>query len=203
MTINLYQDTYHELRERQDFIRRIVAIEEQRFGETLEQGLQILQEHLNQTAQSGVRELPGKIAFKLYDTFGFPLELTQEILEERGLTVDLEGFQAAMEGQRERARSSRLEAAAWAAFGAWDAYRELESVFQGYQSLSSSAHVLAIVQDDAEVEEAMADHRVQVLLDATPFYAEGGGQVGDLGLIKGPTGLVEVGASPAGSPPQG
>ena len=191
-TITLYQDTYHELRERQDFIRRIVAIEEQQFRETLEQGLQILQEHLSRTAQAGARELPGKIAFKLYDTFGFPLELTQEILEERGLTVDLEGFQVAMEGQRARARSSRLEADAWAAFGAWDAYRELETVFQGYQSLSSSAHVLAIVENDAAVAEATADQRVQVLLDVTSFYAEGGGQVGDLGLIKGPSGVVEV-----------
>jgi alanyl-tRNA synthetase len=191
-TIALYQNTYHELSERQDFIRRIVASEEERFGETLEQGLQILQEHLNRTAQSGAMVLPGKIAFNLYDTFGFPLELTQEILEERGLTVDVEGFRESMEGQRKRARESRQETAAWAAFGAWDAYRELETPFEGYHSLSSRAHVMVIVEDDADVEEAAADHRVQVLLDTTPFYAEGGGQAGDLGVITGPSGVVEV-----------
>ncbi len=198
--IALYQDTYHELQERQDFIRRIVAIEEERFGETLEQGLQILHEHLNRTAQSGALELPGKIAFKLYDTFGFPLELTQEILEERDLSVDVEGFQAAMEEQRERARAgrplgaapARLETAGTAGYGAWDAYREIETGFQGYHTLSSSAHVLAIVGEDTGVAEATAGNRVQVLLDTTPFYAEGGGQAGDLGLIKGPSGVVEV-----------
>ncbi len=193
--IALYQDIYHELQERQDFIRRIVAIEEERFGETLEQGLQILQDHLARTAQSGVMELPGKIAFKLYDTFGFPLELTQEILEERGLSVDMAGFQAAMDEQRERARASRPEdAVAVDGFGVWDAYRELETGFQGYNNnnLSFSAHVMAIVRDDADVGEAPAGVKVQVLLDATPFYPEGGGQVGDRGLIKGPSGVVEV-----------
>ena len=144
----------------------------------------------------GSLELPGRIAFKLYDTFGFPLELTQEILEERGLSVDMAGFQAAMEEQRERARASRPEDAARrvAGFGVWDAYRELETGFQGYNNnnLSFSAHVMAIVRDDADVDEAPVDAKVQVLLDTTPFYPEGGGQVGDRGLIKGPSGVVEV-----------
>jgi alanyl-tRNA synthetase len=190
--IALYQDAYHELQERQDFIRRIVVIEEERFGETLEQGMQILYEHLDRMAQSGDQELPGQIAFRLYDTFGFPLEMTQEILEERGLAVDVGGFRAAMEEQRERARASRQDVAARAGSFAWEAYQGMETGFMGYNGLSSSAHVMAIVEDDVDLDEARVDDRVQVLLDTTSFYPEGGGQVGDRGTIKGPTGLAEV-----------
>lgn len=190
--IALYRDAYHELAENNNYIQRIVAREEERFGETLEQGLQILNEHLERHARSGVSELPGKVAFRLYDTFGFPVELTREILEERGLSVDMEGFQSAMEDQRSRARAARLEAASVTDFGAWDAYREMTNEFQGYSSLSSKSQVVAIVSEKAEVEEAGTGAAVQVMLDTTPFYPEGGGQTGDQGTIKGLAGTVAV-----------
>ncbi len=152
--IALYQDVYRELQERRDFIQKIVAMEEERFGETLEQGLQILNDHLDQTGLALSGQLPGRVAFKLYDTFGFPLELTQEILAERGLTVELAGFQAAMEGQRERARTARLEAASAAGYGAWDAFRELSTEFQGYGSLSGRSQIRAIINGDMLQAEA-------------------------------------------------
>lgn len=190
--IALYGDAYGELLERQDYIQRFVALEEERFGETLEQGLQILREHLDQIERTGSGQLSGQIAFRLYDTFGFPLELTQEILDERGLSVDIEGFRTAMEGQRERARAARLEAASVTDFGTWDAYRESTTEFLGYSSLSSRSQVKAIVSEESVQNEVLAGARVQVLLDVTPFYPEGGGQVGDQGIIKGPGGTVMV-----------
>ncbi len=190
--ISQYKDIYSELQERRDYTQRIVALEEERFGETLEQGLQILTDYLEHAERDGARHLPGQIAFRLYDTFGFPLELTQEILEERGLSVDLAGFQAAMEEQRERARAARLEAVSVADFGAWSAYREAITEFQGYSSLSGRSQIKAIVGAKAELEEAVAGDRVQILLDTTPFYPEGGGQVGDRGRIKGPDGIAIV-----------
>jgi alanyl-tRNA synthetase len=202
--IALYQDTYRELLGRRDYIQRVVSMEEERFGETLEQGLQILHEHLDQITRDGGVVLPGRVAFKLYDTFGFPLELTREILAEQGLTVDLAGFREAMEEQRERARLSRPEAAhmaapagcpsgGWARHpGAWDADAGTATDFRGYHTLSTSSEIRGLVSDGARVEEASEGAMVQVLLDATPFYPESGGQVGDQGLIKGPAGMMVV-----------
>ena len=190
--IALYGDIYSELQERQDYTQRIVALEQERFGETLEQGLQILTDYLEHAEEGASGQLPGQIAFRLYDTFGFPLELTQEILDERGLSVDLAGFQAAMEGQRARARAARLEAASVADYGAWSAYREAITEFQGYSSMSGRSQIKAIISAKAELEEAAAGDRVQILLDTTPFYPEGGGQVGDRGRIEGPDGIAVI-----------
>ncbi len=190
--ISLYEDPYRELREREEHIQKVAAAEEARFEETLEQGLQVLQEYLEQLEREGGRELPGRVAFRLYDTFGFPLELTQEILAERGLAVDLAGFNEAMEEQRERARAARLEAAPAAGPGVWAFVREGKTEFQGYGNLTTRSQIRALVSGEAEQREAREGDRVQVLLDLTPFYPEGGGQVGDRGVLKGPNGEVAI-----------
>lgn len=190
--IELFQDPYEELRIRRDYIQRIVAMEEERFGETLGQGLQILQEYLDRFRETGEQRLPGEIAFRLYDTYGFPLELTQEILAERGMSVDVEGFNASMQEQRERARAAWLEAAPVNAFGDGTSYRGQKTDFQGYTTLSASSQIQSLLVEGLEQSEVSADQQVEVLLDTTPFYPEGGGQVGDQGVIEGPVGEMVV-----------
>ncbi len=190
--IELYQDPYRELKEREEYIQKIVSLEESRFSETLEQGLQILQEYLEKLKEKKETVLPGEVAFRLYDTFGFPLELTQEILGEHGLSVDLAGFQGEMEKQRERARAARLEVSSFTLSPVWSAFREEDIDFQGYSCLATRSQVRALVKGEREVEEATEGEAVQVLLDVTPFYPEGGGQVGDKGTISGPEGEVLV-----------
>ncbi|HAA89328.1 MAG: Alanine--tRNA ligase [Thermoanaerobacterales bacterium 50_218] len=190
--IELYQDPYKELKEREEYIQKIVSLEESRFSETLEQGLQILQEHLEQLKEKKERVLPGEVAFRLYDTFGFPLELTNEILAEHGLEVDLAGFNEEMEKQRERARAARLEVNAFTLSPVWSSFREEVTDFQGYSCLATRSEVRALVKGEREVEEVTEGEVVQILLDVTPFYPEGGGQVGDKGTISGPEGEVLV-----------
>lgn len=190
--ITLYQDPYRELAERSDYIQKIVALEEERFGETLEQGLQILQEYLEKFGKTGEKSLPGGVAFRLYDTFGFPLELTQEILAERGLSVDMDGFRSSMEKQRERARAAWLETAPVNSFGVCTAYRCSKTDFQGYGNLSTRSQIQFLVSNEGEKAEAAAGENVEIVLDKTPFYPEGGGQTGDRGLISGPEGEAAI-----------
>lgn len=190
--IDMYQSPYIELRERRDYIQRIVALEEERFGETLEQGMQILHDYLEEFEKTGENRLPGKVAFRLYDTFGFPLELTQEILAERGMAVDVNGFNSAMAEQRERARAAWLETAPVNSFGGIQAYCGKRTEFQGYVSLSTRSQIQSMIVDENEADEASEGKRIQVLLDITPFYPEGGGQVGDRGVLQGPSGEMVV-----------
>lgn len=190
--IDLYGDFYRELREREEYIQKIVVLEETRFGETLEQGLQILRDYLEQLELTGERKLPGNVAFRLYDTFGFPLELTQEILVERGWEVDMPGFHKAMEEQRERARAARLGGVTADPLGVWADYQNLVIDFQGYSNLSTKSYICALVSDGEEILEVREKAHIQVLLNATPFYPEGGGQVGDRGVLKGPDGEIVI-----------
>ncbi|MDH7578028.1 MAG: alanine--tRNA ligase [Bacillota bacterium] len=190
--IALYGDPYRELREREEHIQRVAAVEEARFNETLEQGLHVLREYLEQLDRKGEKQLPGRVAFRLHDTFGFPLELTQEILAEQGLTVDLAGFHEAMEEQRERARTARLEVAPTASPVSWAFSREEKTDFQGYVSFATRSQIRALVCGETERQAAEEGARVQVLLDLTPFYPEGGGQVGDRGFLKGPNGEIVI-----------
>lgn len=192
ITIAIYQDPYRELKERSNHIQRIVSLEEERFGETLEQGLQILQEQLEKVEKTGEKNLPGGVAFRLYDTFGFPLELTQEILAERGMDVDLDGFRASMEKQRERARAARVETVPTDSFSVCTAYSGTNTKFIGYGSLSARSQITAVIVDDSERERAIQGEQVQVMLDETPFYSEAGGQVGDQGKLCGPDGEVTI-----------
>ena len=179
---------YPELREHEAYIKKVIGTEEERFGRTIDAGLNILHSMIDKLATSGLKTLSGEEAFKLNDTFGFPLDLTREIAAEAGLNVDEDAFHAEMTKQRERARAERLakDISGWAA----DLFGELDAeptVFDGYDTLSERAKVVALSEGE-ELADAIATdveqkEDVLVVLDRTPFYAEMGGQVADHGYI--------------------
>jgi len=176
-------DHYSELRENLELIKDVVGREEEQFRRTLATGSQILEEAVSSLAQG--ESLPGTVAFQLHDTFGFPVEVTEEILDERNLTLDRDAFDRSMDEQRERARSARDGGPAVAN----EVYREILEQFDLTEFVRDSncvedARVLAVVESD--------DSQVEVFLDRTPFYAESGGQVGDTGTIRTDGGVVEV-----------
>ncbi len=185
---------YPELPENKVFIDRIASHEEKRFMETLKQGLNILDEAIALARSEGKDTLAGDFVFRLYDTFGFPLELTIEIAGDHGLGVEETTFQALMEEQRERARAS------WAGereLRHLEVYQEIseefgKSEFVGYEVDETQATIKAIVKKNVIITEAEAGNEVEIFLNRTPFYAEKGGQVGDKGLIETDSGLVEV-----------
>jgi len=182
---------YSELEERRDFICQAITQEEERFLTTLSVGLGRLEELIAQLKSQGRDTIPGDEAFRLYDTYGFPLELTRDAATEAGMTVDEEGFRKAMTEQRERARSAqRFTVDALGEF-----YRQLklpQTIFVGYEKFSSQAQVLAIVKGKDLCQKAHAGEEVEVILDTTPFYAESGGQVGDTGELRGEKVRVSV-----------
>ena len=181
---------YPELPRAEPLIRETMRLEEERFKAMLERGLGLLVDETGRLAEA--EALPGAVAFKLYDTFGFPLDLTQDALREQGRGVDVAGFEAAMGEQRTRAR------AAWAGTGdaaterVWFDLKERlgGTEFLGYSTEAAEGEIAALVVDGAEVAEAGPGTQVAVVLNQTPFYAESGGQVGDAGRIAGPDGLV-------------
>jgi alanyl-tRNA synthetase len=173
-------DAYPELREAASRVTDVLRQEEERFGETLEHGMQIL----NAALPSGTRTLDGETAFKLYDTYGFPLDLTADVCRERGVAVDEAGFDAAMERQRQTAR-----AAGKFKMGGSLEYSGVVTHFHGYEQLEvDGARISALYVDGTAVRKAEAGQAAVVVLDRTPFYAESGGQVGDQGLLEGPHG---------------
>ncbi|THD83013.1 alanine--tRNA ligase [Aliigemmobacter aestuarii] len=183
---------YPELTRAQALIEETLKLEETRFKQTLDRGLKLLDEELGGLSEGA--ELPGQTAFKLYDTYGFPLDLTQDALREKGRAVDVAGFDAAMEEQRAKARASwagsgeAKDAAIWFEL----AERHGATEFLGYDTEIAEGQILALVRDGAEAGEAAAGTAVQVVVNQTPFYAESGGQVGDTGFIRTDTGLAEV-----------
>lgn len=185
---------YSELVEKQEAIEKIIFIEEKRFQETIDQGLNILQNHIEELKKQDIKEVSGIDAFKLYDTYGFPLDLTKEILEEENMKVDEVGFNEEMEKQKERARKARGDND----FEGWKedpfAYlgSDIVTEFVGYSSLESEGHLLAMVKDTKPISEAQNDEEIIILLDKTPFYAESGGQIGDNGIIQTDTGLIRI-----------
>ena len=176
-------DAYPELRSSKDKVSEILRQEEERFAETLENGMGVLESAL----ASGEKLLDGDTVFKLYDTYGFPVDLTADICRERGVMLDMAGFEAAMEQQRERARAaSRFSAAAGLA------YSGNKTEFHGYDTLSLHAKVVALYKEGTQVPELQTGEVGVVVLDRTPFYAESGGQVGDRGELVGPAGTFSV-----------
>jgi len=173
-------DAYPELRQQRAHVERVLQKEEQRFAETLEQGMRILEDAIS-AMDDGSDTLDGDTVFKLYDTYGFPADLTADVARERGLGIDLGGFDVMMEAQRARARASsqfdtvgqRLKL---------DRYPATE--FLGYKKARSKAGVIAILQNDTAVDQLDNGDRALVILDRTPFYAESGGQVGDIGILE-------------------
>ena len=191
VVINAMSHQYHELTEKRDFIMRVIDREEQRFRETLDEGLGRLDVLFGELAARQQTVVPGDEAFKLYDTFGLPLDIAKDVARENGFTVDEDGFQAALQSQRERARAA-------ARFGleqSGDLYRNLglsAPHFLGYDTLESDATIVALIKNGEPADTATEGEDVEIVLDATPFYAEKGGQVGDTGIISSKTGVVEV-----------
>jgi alanyl-tRNA synthetase len=183
---------YPELRRAEPLIVETLRQEEERFRRTLGRGMSLLEEATSHLAQGGV--LPGEVAFKLYDTYGFPLDLTQDAVRAMGLTVDTDGFDTAMDRQRTMARENWAGSGQQAAAGEWFAIRERlgATQFFGYDEIEGTGEVLSIVRDGAEADSADADETVQVVTDRTPFYAESGGQAGDVGRIEWTGGSGDV-----------
>jgi alanyl-tRNA synthetase len=176
---------YPEIVEKREFIEKVIRTEEERFHETLSEGLAILADLCEKAKAAEKTVISGQDAFKLYDTYGFPLDLTEDYAAEQGLTVDREGFETAMEEQRTRARAARQEAESMKVQGGPLADYTEASEFIGYDHLQAEARVLAIVKDDRLVDAAGENESVMVILDRTPFYAESGGQVSDRGTLSG------------------
>jgi len=178
---------YPEVVQKRDFIERVIRAEEERFHETLEEGLSILEGMVTATKASGGNQLSGQDTFKLYDTYGFPVDLTEDFAMEHGLSVDRDGFEQAMEEQRERARAARQDVDSMQKQGGALSELTVASEFIGYTTLSTDAKVEAIIIDNQLVKEAQEGVTCQVVLDRTPFYAESGGQINDEGTLTADT----------------
>ncbi|MEO6888974.1 MAG: alanine--tRNA ligase [Ktedonobacteraceae bacterium] len=191
--INLMRGHYTELGTQRDRIVEILSLEEKKFGQTLNTGLSLLTSLLESLRQRGQSTIPGEEAFKLYDTHGFPLELTQEIAAEQGFQVDAASFEQAMLRQQERSRAASTFTQLRDDQALADILKRVgPTEFLGYQGVAASARVVGLVVDGEEVQSISAPQRALVILDATPFYAESGGQVGDQGTISGPMGVFQV-----------
>jgi alanyl-tRNA synthetase len=178
-------DAYPDLRAKRAHVERVLRTEEERFADTLEQGLRIFDEIV---AQLDGTEIPGEAVFRLYDTYGFPADLTADIGRERGLTLDMAGFERAMAAQKERARAASH-------FSASEIIQldvEGETDFSGYEGLSDQATLIACYVDDEPQDRISAGQQGLIVLDVTPFYAESGGQIGDRGFLAAETGRFEV-----------
>ena len=183
--VDLMKDAYPELRETREFVSKVIQNEEERFSETLDSGLKILREEMDRLQKEGRRILSGEVAFRLYDTFGFPLDLTTDILQEEGMSFDEEGFKAQMEEQRQKSKQ------AWQGIGEGktkEIYRRLvgegiQTNFIGYEETRSDSRILKLIKGDEVVPLAIEGDEVEVITEKSPFYGETGGQVGDRGLI--------------------
>ena len=176
------QEAYPELKTKYDYVLKVIVLEEERFNATIDAGLGILSGIIESAKAEGKSTISGDDAFKLYDTFGFPVDLTREIAEEAGLTIDEDAFKALMDEQKKRARAARGNVSGWA-----DSSKELlaglpETAFCGYTEDSCSAKLLAIITEDGRVDE-ISEGECSLIFDTTVFYGEGGGQVGDIGTI--------------------
>ena len=184
------KDHYPELEQKSDYIHKVIEMEEARFDATIDSGLSILGDMITAVKAEGKTELPAADAFKLYDTYGFPIDLTLEILEEQGMTTDREGFDVLMNEQRVRAREDRKKMGdlGWASENL-GLDKSIKTRFDGYTIYDEKATVLAIVANGEVAGSAATGDRVTIVLDHTPFYAEMGGQVADHGLLTNEKGL--------------
>ena len=192
--IDLMKEAYPELRETGDFVSKVIHNEEERFSETLDSGLKILREELENLRREGRKILSGEVAFRLYDTFGFPLDLTNDILQEEGMGLDEEGFRAQMEQQRQKSKQ------AWQGIGegkAKEIYRRLvlegiRTEFTGYEETESDSRILSLIKADEAVSSAREGEEIELITEKTPFYGAAGGQVGDQGVIFQERFAIEV-----------
>ncbi len=197
VVVRLMQKAYPQLNENNEYVAKVIRLEEERFHETLNDGIRLAQEIIRNVQEKGKDTLPGEDIFRLYDTFGFPLDLSQDIAEEAGLKVDLEGFNKAMEEQRKRARAARQENRAWdLALTVANLAKDVPAtIFCGYETLKADAVLQALIKDGETVAEAHEGEEVYLIVDQTPFYAESGGQAGDNGEAVGNNGLIKITAT--------
>lgn len=191
VAIDIMGQHYTELVERQGFILEATTLEEERFLQTLDTGMNLLDQIIARLEEQGEIVIPGEDAFRLYDTYGFPLDLTRDVAKEHGLSIDETTFQSAMKAQRDRARAAQHFQA-----GEGEAlYRSLNlaaTTFVGLDATECDAKVLALIRDGKAQKEVGPGQAVEVVLDRTPFYAESGGQIGDRGTLVGPRGCLEI-----------
>ncbi|KPI55347.1 alanyl-tRNA synthetase [Clostridioides difficile] len=192
--IKVNDKAYPVLVEKESYIKKVVGIEEEKFNETIDQGTEILNSYIEVLKNEGKTVLSGQEAFKLYDTYGFPIDLTKEILEEEHISVDEEAFNEEMEKQKERARNARgnMDGESWKEDPLSKLESTVDSIFNGYSEIYGEGTVEAIVKDDELVQSAKEGDKISIVLDNTTFYPEGGGQVGDCGLITNGNLVLEV-----------
>ncbi|AGC68391.1 alanine--tRNA ligase AlaS [Thermoclostridium stercorarium subsp. stercorarium DSM 8532] len=185
--INVSMGAYPHMDEKRDYIKKVISIEEEKFYNTIDQGMNILEEYVDELKRQGSDTISGSMVFKLHDTYGFPVDLTREIAQEHSMKIDENGFHEEMRKQKEKAREARLkkENSAWEKDLFSGGYKSVVTEFTGYNEYETEATVRFIVLDGKLVENAQMDDEVAVVLDRTPFYAESGGQVGDTGVITG------------------
>ena len=189
-----YGDAYPNIKENKEYIEKIVSLEEERFNETIDSGMNILNEYIEKMKASNENILKGEKVFKLYDTYGFPIELTEEILEEKGMKVDHEAFKKEMEEQRQRARNARGESSY---MGSDESpinkiEASINTEFVGYSNVEVDSKILVLANDNDFVDELSNGGKGYIVTEKTPFYAEMGGQVGDKGIIKTASGEAYV-----------
>lgn len=178
------KDYYPDVNEKQEFIQRVIKNEEERFHETLHEGLAILSSVIKKEKQKGSETIQGEDVFRLYDTYGFPIELTEEYAEEEGMKIDIAGFEKEMENQRDRARKARQEVGSMQVQGGVLGDIKVESQFVGYNQLQHDGQVLVILKNGELIQEASAGDSIQFILNESPFYAESGGQIADRGTLE-------------------
>ncbi|RLB86625.1 MAG: alanine--tRNA ligase [Deltaproteobacteria bacterium] len=192
--IEVMGQDYNELIISRQFIEGVVRNEEIRFADTLRYGMRVLDEEVEKLKEQKAKEIPGELAFKLYDTYGLSIDIVQDVAREEGLTVDLNGYDKAMEQRR------KLSQASWKGSGEEDipkSYKKLfgegfSTRFVGYDTLESEGRIVAIVSNGVETDKAKSGDKVEIVLDQTPFYGESGGQVGDKGIIISDQGLIMI-----------
>ncbi|SEK69472.1 alanyl-tRNA synthetase [Carnobacterium iners] len=200
---NIMDAFYPEILEQKSFIEKVIKNEEERFHETINDGLIILNQLISELKLAGETKITGKDIFKLYDTFGFPVELTEEYAQDEGLSVDHEGFIKEMEAQRNRARSARSDGKSMGIQTKLFSDTTVESIFVGYDQIVIEAKLELIATDEELVERTKSGDKVRMIFDQTPFYAEMGGQVADKGLLLDSDGytigkVIDVKRAPAG-----
>ena len=192
--VELMGEDYPELAEKLSFIEKVIKTEEERFQMTLSDGIRIVNDNIARLKAEGKTEIDGPTAFTFYDTYGFPIDLTQDMAEESGMTVDEKGFEEAMKAQRELSKKSKKDITAWdLAFTVKEQLGDLDKTeFIGYEQLSTETVLAGMIADGQKIEEAEEGQEVYVVLPVTPFYAMSGGQAGDHGVISGATGKIVV-----------
>ncbi|HEX2089264.1 MAG TPA: alanine--tRNA ligase, partial [Actinomycetota bacterium] len=191
-TVDVMGEAYPELIANKPFILQVASSEEERFRATYRQGITLFDAEAERAAKQGSTELPGSVAFRLHDTHGFPLELTIEMAQDAGLSVNTDDFATLMEEQRKRAREAARKGGPVESVLAEVAGAAGPTDFLGYERLTAEGRLIGMVKDGSLAEAAHEGDRVRVVLDRTPFYAEGGGQIGDHGTIRTPSGMVQV-----------